>query len=370
MSDSLLAHVVGQFAPRQWENVATEALAFLLRHPGVDDALRPLLAPLGFEAGQKLEWRTQAVDPGDEGRPDLVGNDALGRHVVIVEAKFWAALTDNQPVTYLERQSAQFAGEAASPLLLFLVPQARVDLVVSELRTRLPGATLSRTELPVLEHQHLGRTVILSWQQLLAAIEVTLRQHGDARLLEDLAQLRGLTDRADQEAMLPLQPGDVDPDRDRRYLQFCDVVDAVTDRLVSEDLVSTKGLRATGGKGWYARYVKAGSHEFGLFVHASWWSRDYPSPWWLRFWNVKPAVATAVQELSKGDVLPYVELSGGHLYVALTPPLRTDGATVVEHLASAVRDIIAGLPSATSSGHPQDHAGVDPNSVMPREARE
>lgn len=368
MSDSLLAHVVGQFAPRQWENIATEALAFLLRHPGVDDALGPLLSPLGFEVGQQLEWRTQAVDAGDEGRPDLVGNDPSGRHVVIVEAKFWAALTDNQPVTYLERQSAQFAGGGDRPLLVFLVPQARVDLIVAELRTRLPGAALTRLGLPVLDHQ-LGRTVILSWQQLLAAIEVTLRQHGDARLLEDLGQLRGLTDRADQEAMLPLQPGDVDPERGRRYLQFCDVIDAVTDRLVGEKLVSTKGLRATGGKGSYVRYVKAGPHEFGLFVHSGWWSRDYPSPWWLRFWNVKPAVATAIQELGRADVLPYVELSGGHLYAALTPPLRIDGAAVVENLAAALRGVIAALPSAAPT-RLQAPAGSDPDHVVAEEAQE
>ncbi len=45
---TLLAHVVAQFASRRWEDIATEALLYLLRRPGAEDAVRDVLAPCGF----------------------------------------------------------------------------------------------------------------------------------------------------------------------------------------------------------------------------------------------------------------------------------------------------------------------------------
>ncbi len=48
MSRSLLAHVVSRFAPRQWENVATESLLYLLGKQAAEQAVASLVAPAGF----------------------------------------------------------------------------------------------------------------------------------------------------------------------------------------------------------------------------------------------------------------------------------------------------------------------------------
>ena len=41
---------------------------------------------------------------GDENeRPDMAGIDKTGREIVLCEMKFYAGLTPNQPITYLER---------------------------------------------------------------------------------------------------------------------------------------------------------------------------------------------------------------------------------------------------------------------------
>jgi hypothetical protein len=93
-SQTLLAHVVSRFAPRQWENIATESLRYLLARPAGQPAVQALLAPLGFDPGH-LTWHSQASVADDPSIPDLVGNDAEGRHVLIVEGKFWASLTEN-----------------------------------------------------------------------------------------------------------------------------------------------------------------------------------------------------------------------------------------------------------------------------------
>ena len=51
-----------------------------------------------------------------ETRPDLVGLDrTMGKECVLIEAKFWAGLTDRQPKAYLDRLDP---GKA----LLFVAP--------------------------------------------------------------------------------------------------------------------------------------------------------------------------------------------------------------------------------------------------------
>ena len=65
-------------------------------------------------------------------RLDLVAYDAGGSERVLIEAKFWAGLTDNQPNTYLARLLR--AGEPA--VLLFVAPEQRLVTVWTEIRGR------------------------------------------------------------------------------------------------------------------------------------------------------------------------------------------------------------------------------------------
>ena len=90
---TLLAHVVAQFASRRWEDVATEVLHYLLGRPATASVFSDLLRPVRPGLPTALAWHTQALDPDDPSRPDLVGNDRQGRHMIVVESKYWAALT-------------------------------------------------------------------------------------------------------------------------------------------------------------------------------------------------------------------------------------------------------------------------------------
>ena len=44
--DTLLAHIVGNFVPRQWENIASESLRFLLEREGGRRAVNDLILSL------------------------------------------------------------------------------------------------------------------------------------------------------------------------------------------------------------------------------------------------------------------------------------------------------------------------------------
>ena len=99
---TLLGHLAFNFASHP-ENLATEALLFVLeRSLEARRAMARLLGDCGIEVPESLSYRSQAGS--DDGSiPDLVGVDSEGRRPVIVEAKFWAGLTDNQPCGYLKQ---------------------------------------------------------------------------------------------------------------------------------------------------------------------------------------------------------------------------------------------------------------------------
>src|SRR2546423_953259 len=180
MADSVLAHLARTLNPSP-ENVATEALGYILRtSPNAEVAFRAFLSRAGIEITEPLSFRNQAVGLNSE-RPDLIGIDGRGGEWLVVEAKFWAGFTDNQPVEYVRRASS-----AADKTVLFVCPAQRISLVWAELIRRCGegGLTLSYADGEVGDTRvaragpH-GNLAVTSWREVLRAIEVELDRVGD-----------------------------------------------------------------------------------------------------------------------------------------------------------------------------------------------
>ena len=106
--DTLFGHLADRFVVQR-ENLATEALAYILsRSQPARLALGQLLFLGGVVIPESLSFRTQAAGE-DHAIPDLVGENEQGQQVLIMEAKFWAGLTDAQPVDYLRPYSAKIS---------------------------------------------------------------------------------------------------------------------------------------------------------------------------------------------------------------------------------------------------------------------
>ena len=124
---TLFAQILPIFT-NQTERVATEALRYILQQSEpARNALERTLLTAGVEVGSLTRFQTEAS--GDEGeRVDLVCYDERGTKRVLIEAKFWAGLTDNQPNTYL-------AGlpEEGHSALLFVAPAQRMETLWPEL---------------------------------------------------------------------------------------------------------------------------------------------------------------------------------------------------------------------------------------------
>ena len=127
--DTLLAHLAWKLSDRH-EDIAVEALGYIFRSSQARRVLEEMLRARGADVGSIEEVRTQAT--GKEGaRPDLAGVDRTGLERVLIEAKFWAGLTGNQPTAYLERLPTN-----TPSALLFVAPAARLETLWDELCQR------------------------------------------------------------------------------------------------------------------------------------------------------------------------------------------------------------------------------------------
>ena len=96
---TLMAYLVPRLT-RQVENAATDALNYILnRDTGSMQALNDLLREGGFDIEPIDRVETQ-VTYEDGSRPDMAGYDKDNVKRVLVEAKFWAALLEDQASGY------------------------------------------------------------------------------------------------------------------------------------------------------------------------------------------------------------------------------------------------------------------------------
>ena len=78
-----------------------------------------------------FNWYYYTQNTGKElERPDISGINKNGKEVFLIEAKFWASLTPNQPNGYLERLEE-------GTVLMFLVPNKRKRTVFKEIKNRI-----------------------------------------------------------------------------------------------------------------------------------------------------------------------------------------------------------------------------------------
>ena len=244
---TLLAHLTPRLTDRV-ENIAVEALGFILSRSRATmlvlnqtlQAVVPDLTPISSVTTQVT---------GDDGsRPDLVGYDEPGNELVLIEAKFWAGLTDNQPNTYLDRLP-----RSEPSALVFVAPETRIESLWTELLRRIEEAGVEHlpervaTGMRSCGIARTGRVLVLvSWSFLLNRMAAHLSEDGDAGTLEDIHQLQGLVRRQDEQAFLPLRSEELGPDIPRRLLDFSRVVDDVVERGRQEGWVDIGGGTSIG----------------------------------------------------------------------------------------------------------------------------
>ena len=288
-NSTLTAYLVPRLT-KQVENAATDALSYILnRSNGSMQALNDLLREGGFDVASIANVKTQ-VTYKDGSRPDMAGYDTNNVKRLLVEAKFWASLLEDQASGYARQ--FEHPGPAT---LLFISPELRIPTLWAEIerqmeeqsslelidsapgvrRARVIWAELSDTELQLL---------LVSWIRLLDRMDARTDEDG---VRSDIRQLRGLAERLDAEAFLPVHSEDLSPDFGRRVVGYNQLVDDVVGaRGVPGGWMDINGMQATSRRYGYGRYFRffgmSESSWLWFGVNHELWARSGDTPLWLR----------------------------------------------------------------------------------------
>lgn len=254
----LLRHLVATMFAEKAEDVATEALGHLLKKStACREALNDVLQSGVRDLKPVVGVRTQVVDPENGTRPDLVGFDEDGKdgkERALVEVKFWADFTPNQPNRYLDRLP-----DDGPAVLMFLVPARRVKEVWSTLRERLEGRKLTDVDserrcVRVGDSQR--HLMLVSWTGLLDSMAARAGA-GTTGVENEILQLRNLAKHVIDEAYKPLRQDEkFGEDSDRRMQDFQRLVDDATEEGSKQGWASRKGLAAATRAYGFGRYVR------------------------------------------------------------------------------------------------------------------
>ena len=350
--DTLFAHLAFKFTGNH-ELLATEGLAFILqRSEAARSALHSLIARFVPELPPDLRYVSELR--GDDGeRPDVVGLDPDTTPRVIIEGKFWAGLTDNQPLTYLSRLP-----EGRPGALAFVVPAARLEVLWPEVTTRMleGGIDLSdeRRELTSRVARLASRphyALMITWPGLLGALEMACVEE-DRRIGESVRQLAGLCAAQDMEAFLPLRAEEISSaEVARRSMNYVRLVDDIVAHLKSIGCGSADGFRATPTWDGWVRYVRLGGYlAAGIAFDCTRWLNHGISPIWLVLQTESaPAGRKALKSTPLAPPRKVVDV-GGRPAVPIVLPTGRDYDRVVEHCAIEIRDLVERLREAWGSG--------------------
>ena len=347
-SDTLLAHLAWKLSTRH-EDIAVEALGYILRRTVAREVLEELFREGGADVGPICGFRTQVGGDG-ETRPDLTGFDQQGVSCVLIEAKFWAGLTRNQPNAYLKELST---GKA----LLFVAPSSRIEVLWPELRRRAGvGSTrhaLEKTDFKGITTEDRKHLMLISWPNLLDRLES--KSETPARV--EIQQLRGFARRADEETGFPpLRPKELTPETPRRLLGLRRLVDDATTKAVEKGYAHIDGLIVTPQKWGYGRYLYlngTGGAWFGIDIER--WARGSFSdtPLWLHFEQWKnepyraqwPGTRCALESLLCGRDPPGYFVEGDKIYIPIVLPAGVEYEAVLDTVVDRLRVIAHPIPS-------------------------
>lgn len=344
---SLLGHL---FAGWPAEEAATRALAYILdprESPDMVEAFIDLLGPAGVAAFSPGRFEHEASQ-ADDSRPDLTICDADGRSRVFVEATFWGGVPSGQPAAYLQELPDDLPSA-----LVFVAPGDRIPGLWSTLQGRCedaPGIDLGDESFRDGDAAwaRAGNRVLLvvGWRYVLDALRRATR---DDAVEQDVAQLRGLADRMEAEAFLPLEASELgDAELVRRIIAYQDLAGKIARRVLEDEdgvaETSKKGKNGSyrDGRMWIDSMRVHGSFdlEFGIDFRA--W-RDWGiTPLWWVLTNAAPGNWQRVQG-GLADVQPY----GEWLYIPIRLKPDVEETEVIDDAVEQMRRIADGLLAAS-----------------------
>lgn len=323
MFNSLLAFLYPRIKGSQ-EDVATLSLNYIL---GQSEILRNTFTRLLSEKlhldYEPLTYSTQVVGEQKE-RPDVVGFSD-GRERIIIEAKFFAALTENQPGAYLARLNNQGG-------LIFICPESRRIGLWKHLQELVDCKEIDSCCVDV-NGTHMA---IISWDSVFETLQ-SVAENDAREIKENLHQLDGFRKEMENSSFIPFRPEDFGADIAKSIDRYYLLVDAVADQLLNRKDVSAskKRLRATPQWDGHTQFINVDGVVIGVYFHRGIWKKSSPpSPFGLGFFTdgalINRYMATLESRIVERD-------NKGFAYIMLKPPI---GLTLDESASSLADQIV------------------------------
>ncbi len=282
MLPSFLAYVTQQHK-LGFEDVATDALTYVLKHSSsAKDALRSFLneriadlLPPHFSVETRFDTQSHGI-------PDIVLRDGNVPRVII-EAKFSAGLTSNQPVGYLNYLENERQDENPT-LLAFLVPESKLAHYREEVEARCAHMPVSwqvsyRTHLRSFIH-------IMTWTEMLQILKNgTASKPEFGMFLQDLERMCQL---AEPDDYRPLSGEEIsqltrqDSPLASRMRNFMDLASEIAKRSFGSSQKEWSKYNNAWGPTWSGTYGSIAGIQAWIGVDATAWSEWGVSPIWLQ----------------------------------------------------------------------------------------
>jgi len=255
MAQSLLAHLYTRIKGSQ-EDVATLSLNYLISQSMVlRKTYTDLMASaLHITIEGDLQYSCQSVGENKE-RPDMVGKDSKNKEVILCEMKFYAGLTPNQPMGYIDRLK-KVDGKG----LVFVCPKERETSLWAKLVSRCDGREIEHINSRCVSVDGI-RMSMLSWGDIINA----LKEVAPVESASDLQQLEGFCAQMDMEAFIPFSEDDLGAEQARKAQRFYSVIDEVAAQITTELGGKSK---AFGNATYYERKVDLliGEEDYTLSI--------------------------------------------------------------------------------------------------------
>jgi hypothetical protein len=280
-----------------------------------------------------------------------------GKKLMVGEAKFWAGLTENQPVTYLRR----LIKEDGKVLVVF-APSKRVSTLWAELLIRCKNAKLllemvqiDNPDIHIARLQSGQYLVLTSWRSILGFIQNALVVGGDLVMSGNITQIQGLCDRMDSDAFIPIQSEELSPINGRRYMQYKDLVDEIRSTLIARGFARAGGYKNALKLHSYLQYMVMAERPFSIEFNSELWNKHGMTPFWLGFasfgekdWKLdldgKQKLGSLVTEQP-----PRLYQEGEMLFIPMFVKIGVDKQELINDIIDQIQNVISILEPKASS---------------------
>lgn len=278
--DLLLADLVSSF-PGNTEDIATEALCHIFRHSAAGRKALNDVVKSGVRGVNPINSVKTQVIGLDGTRPDLVCCDQTGQERVLIEVKFWAPLTANQPNGYVKNRLPK-DGPA---VLMFLVPHDRIPYLWPQLTKRVreldPVKVIDAERRCVRIGDTQQHLMVVSWESLLDSMAARSSDSGEHSTTSQIRQLRSLAQHAGDQGPKPIPSGTEPDTSETRLSQYRRLVDAATEEGLKQGWADRKGLHRARQSYGYGRYISLCGNVVWFGINKELFETSGTTPLWV-----------------------------------------------------------------------------------------